>query len=243
MNGTDELKSPLLEVRDLHVSYGAIKALVGASLQVNAGEIVSVIGSNGAGKSTLMNAIMGMVPRERGDILLAGDRLSSRSYQVVQQGISLTPEGRKVFAPLTVEENLLMGAFPRGKNVRIKEDFDWIFSLFPRLEERIAQYAGTLSGGEQQMLAIGRALMSKPKILLLDEPSLGLAPIVIKDIFKELRRINEMGVTILLVEQNARQALLLSHRSYVLQTGTIVREGRSSDLLKDSTIKGAYLGA
>ncbi len=243
MNGTDELKSPLLEVRDLHVSYGAIKALVGASLQVNAGEIVSVIGSNGAGKSTLMNAIMGMVPRERGDILLAGDRLSSRSYQVVQQGISLTPEGRKVFAPLTVEENLLMGAFPRGKNARIKEDFDWIFSLFPRLEERIAQYAGTLSGGEQQMLAIGRALMSKPKILLLDEPSLGLAPIVIKDIFKELRRINEMGVTILLVEQNARQALLLSHRSYVLQTGTIVREGRSSDLLKDSTIKGAYLGA
>ena len=190
-----------------------------------------------------MNAIMGMVPRERGDILLAGDRLSSRSYQVVQQGISLTPEGRKVFAPLTVEENLLMGAFPRGKNARIKEDFDWIFSLFPRLEERIAQYAGTLSGGEQQMLAIGRALMSKPKILLLDEPSLGLAPIVIKDIFKELRRINEMGVTILLVEQNARQALLLSHRSYVLQTGTIVREGRSSDLLKDSTIKGAYLGA
>lgn len=243
MNGTDELKSPLLEVRDLHVSYGAIKALVGASLQVNAGEIVSVIGSNGAGKSTLMNAIMGMVPRERGDILLAGDRLSSRSYQVVQQGISLTPEGRKVFAPLTVEENLLMGAFPRGKNARIKEDFDWIFSLFPRLEERIAQYAGTLSGGEQQMLAIGRALMSKPKVLLLDEPSLGLAPIVIKDIFKELRRINEMGVTILLVEQNARQALLLSHRSYVLQTGTIVRAGWSSDLLKDTAIKGAYLGA
>lgn len=242
MSGVNETAAPLLEVRDLHVSYGAIKALGGVSLRVDQGEIVSVIGSNGAGKSTLMNAIMGTVRREKGEIVLSGSVLSPKSYRVVQQGISLSPEGRKVFAPLTVEENLRMGAFPRGKDVDLGEDLEWVFSLFPRLKERIGQYAGTLSGGEQQMLAIGRALMSKPKILLLDEPSLGLAPIIIKDIFMELRRINEMGVTILLVEQNARQALLLSHRGYVLQTGLLVREGASRDLLDDPGITAAYLG-
>ena len=226
MTGTGG-RNVLLEVKDLHVSYGAIKALSGVSLKVYEGEIVSVIGSNGAGKSTLMNAIMAMVRREKGDVFLGGTALEARSYKVVQQGVSLSPEGRKVFAPLTVLENLQMGAFPRGKDSKVDEDLEWVFSLFPRLKERIAQYAGTLSGGEQQMLAIGRALMARPKVLLLDEPSLGLAPIIIRDIFKELRRINNEGVTILLVEQNARQALLLSHRGYVLQTGHMVQEGPS----------------
>ncbi|HOO88718.1 MAG TPA: ABC transporter ATP-binding protein [Synergistales bacterium] len=235
-------KKALLEVHDLHVSYGAIKALSGVSLKVFEGEIVSVIGSNGAGKSTLMNAIMGMVRREKGEILLGDVKLDSRSFRVVQQGISLSPEGRKVFAPLTVLENLKMGAFPRGNDSKVEEDYEWVFSLFPRLKERISQYAGTLSGGEQQMLAIGRALMSRPKVLLLDEPSLGLAPIIIKDIFKELRRINNEGVTILLVEQNARQALLLSNRGYVIQTGRLVTEGPSEELLANADIKAAYLG-
>ena len=241
MTGTGE-RNVLLEVKDLHVSYGAIRALSGVSLKVYEGEIVSVIGSNGAGKSTLMNAIMAMVRREKGDVFLGGAALEARSYKVVQQGVSLSPEGRKVFAPLTVLENLQMGAFPRGKDSKVDEDLEWVFSLFPRLKERIAQYAGTLSGGEQQMLAIGRALMARPKVLLLDEPSLGLAPIIIRDIFKELRRINNEGVTILLVEQNARQALLLSHRGYVLQTGHMVQEGPSEELLANADIKAAYLG-
>jgi len=241
MNGTGE-RNVLLEVKGLHVSYGAIRALSGVSLKVYEGEIVSVIGSNGAGKSTLMNAIMAMVRREKGDVFLGGAALEARSYKVVQQGVSLSPEGRKVFAPLTVLENLKMGAFPRGKDSKVEDDLEWVFSLFPRLKERIAQYAGTLSGGEQQMLAIGRALMARPKVLLLDEPSLGLAPIIIRDIFKELRRINNEGVTILLVEQNARQALLLSHRGYVLQTGHMVQEGPSEELLANADIKAAYLG-
>ena len=235
-------KRVLLEVKDLHVSYGAIHALSGVSLNVREGEIVCVIGSNGAGKSTLMNAIMGMVRRESGEVYLDGARLASRSYKVVQQGLSFSPEGRKVFAPLTVLENLRMGAFPRGKDEKVEEDLEWVFTLFPRLKERISQYAGTLSGGEQQMLSIARALMSRPKVLLLDEPSLGLAPIVIKDIFKELRLINDQGVTILIVEQNARQALLLSHRGYVLQTGRLVMSGNSKDLLVNPDIKAAYLG-
>ena len=242
MNDSMNEKKALLEDNDLHVSYGAIKALTGVSLRVYEGEIVCVIGSNGAGKSTLMNAIMGMVRREKGEVRLGGTVLDARSFKVVQQGISLSPEGRKVFAPLTVLENLRMGAFPRGNDGKVEEDLEWVFSLFPRLKERIAQYAGTLSGGEQQMLAIGRALMSDPKVLLLDEPSLGLAPIIIKDIFKELRRINNEGVTILLVEQNARQALLLSHRGYVLQTGQMVLDGPSKDLLANADIKAAYLG-
>ena len=232
----------LLEVRDLHVSYGAIKALTGVSLKVCEGEIVCVIGSNGAGKSTLMNAIMAMVRREKGEVMLSGKPLEAKSFRVVQQGVSLSPEGRKVFAPLSVLENLRMGAFSRGGDKGVEEDLEWVFSLFPRLKERIEQYAGTLSGGEQQMLAIGRALMARPRVLLLDEPSLGLAPIIIRDIFRELRRINNEGVTILLVEQNARQALLLSHRGYVLQTGKIVQEGLSAELLANADIKAAYLG-
>lgn len=245
MNGTEELgtKSPLLSVRGLHVSYGAIRAIQGVDLDVYAGEIVSVIGANGAGKSTLMNAIMGMVPYESGTVSLEGKTLSKRSYEVVGSGLSLSPEGRKVFAPLTVYENLMMGAFPQSDRGAVAEDMRKIFTLFPRLEERKEQHAGTLSGGEQQMLAIGRAMMSRPRVLLLDEPSLGLAPIVIKEIFKELRLINaELGMTMLVVEQNARLALLLSNRAYVLQTGKLIMTGNSKELLDDPEIKAAYLG-
>ncbi|MDR1978331.1 MAG: ABC transporter ATP-binding protein [Synergistaceae bacterium] len=232
----------LLEARDLHVSYGAIKALQGFSLSLNEREIVSVIGANGAGKSTFMSAVMGMVKCDRGEVFLDGKKLPPKSFLVVQGGLSLAPEGRKVFAPLTVLENLEIGAFSRAGHGDVKKDMEWVFSLFPRLKERVRQHAGTLSGGEQQMLAIGRALMARPRVLLLDEPSLGLAPIIIRDIFAELKRINEEGVSILLVEQNARQALLLSRRTYVLQTGRLLKEGLSKDLLTDPEIKAAYLG-
>ncbi len=232
----------LLEAKNIHVSYGAIKALQGFSLVLNEREIVSVIGANGAGKSTFMNAVMGMVKRDQGEVFLGGKKLPLKSFQVVQGGLSLVPEGRKIFAPLTVLENLQIGAFSRAGKGDVKKDIQWVFSLFPRLQERVQQHAGTLSGGEQQMLAIGRALMARPRVLLLDEPSLGLAPIVIRDIFSELKRINAEGVSILLVEQNAKQALLLSHRAYVLQTGHLLKEGFSKDLLADAEIKAAYLG-
>lgn len=238
----ESLKDPLLSIRDLHVSYGAIRAIRGIDLDVYEGEVVCVIGANGAGKSTLMNAVMGNVRKEKGTLLLEGRPLANRSYQVVSQGVSLSPEGRKVFAPLTVMENLMMGAFPNKDRSKIEQDLEWVFTLFPRLRERMHQHSGTLSGGEQQMLSIGRALMSNPRLLLLDEPSLGLAPIIIRDIFKELRRINEEGVTILLVEQNARQALLLSHRGYVMQTGRILMEGPAADLLRNPDVEAAYLG-
>ena len=220
----------LLEARGLHVSYGAIRALQGFSLTLREREIVAVIGANGAGKSTFMNALMGLVRLSEGTVALEGRALSSRSFRVVRSGLSLVPEGRRIFAPLTVEENLRIGAFARRDAKAVREDFDWVLSLFPRLRERLRQYAGTLSGGEQQMLAIARALMARPRVLLLDEPSLGLAPIVIRDIFKELRRINEEGVSILLVEQNARQALLLSHRAYVLQTCLLYTSDAADEL-------------
>ncbi|WP_455600214.1 ABC transporter ATP-binding protein, partial [Cloacibacillus sp.] len=238
-----EERTHILSVKDLVVNYGAIQALKGASLDVYAGEIVAVIGANGAGKSTMMNAIMGDVPRASGEILLDGRQLPSKSYQVVSAGISLSPEGRKVFAPLTVLENLDMGAFPLSDRSQIEKQKEEVFQLFPRLLERKNQYAGTLSGGEQQMLAIGRAMMAKPRVLLLDEPSLGLAPIIINEIFKELTEVNrQLGMTILIVEQNARKALQLSHRAYVIQTGKIVMEGKSDDLLHNPEIEAAYLG-
>ena len=238
-----EERTPILSVRDLVVNYGAIQALKGASLDVYAGEIVAVIGANGAGKSTMMNAVMGSVPRASGQILLDGKELPAKSYQVVSAGVSLSPEGRKVFAPLTVLENLDMGAFPLSDRSQIEKQTEEVFNLFPRLLERKNQYAGTLSGGEQQMLAIGRALMAKPRVLLLDEPSLGLAPIIISEIFKELTEVNkQLGMTILIVEQNARKALQLSHRAYVIQTGKIVMEGKSDDLLHNPEIEEAYLG-
>ena len=236
-------RTPLLSVRNLVVNYGAIKALQGLDLDVYAGEIVAVIGANGAGKSTLMNAVMGSVPRAGGQILLEGKPLPTKSFQVVTSGVAISPEGRKVFAPLTVYENLLMGAFPQKSDTDIQGDLRKVYDLFPRLEERKDQYAGTLSGGEQQMLAIGRALMARPRVLLLDEPSLGLAPIIIKEIFKELKRVNqEMGLTILIVEQNAKQALMLSHRAYVIQTGHLLMEGPSQELLHNPEIEAAYLG-
>ena len=236
-------RTPLLSVRNLVVNYGAIKALQGVDLDVYAGEIVAVIGANGAGKSTLMNAVMGSVPRAGGQILLEGKPLPTKSFQVVTSGVSISPEGRKVFAPLTTYENLRMGAFPQKSETDIQGDLRKVYDLFPRLEERKDQYAGTLSGGEQQMLAIGRALMARPRVLLLDEPSLGLAPIIIKEIFKELKRINqEMGLTILIVEQNAKQALMLSHRAYVIQTGHLLMEGPSQELLHNPEIEAAYLG-
>ena len=238
-----EEKKPILSVQNLVVNYGAIQALKGASLDVYSGEIVAVIGANGAGKSTMMKAIMGDEPRAGGKVLLDGKELPAKSYQVVTAGVSLSPEGRKVFAPLTVMENLEMGAFPLSDKAKIAEIKEGVFQLFPRLLERKDQYAGTLSGGEQQMLAIGRALMAAPRVLLLDEPSLGLAPIIISEIFKELIEVNQkLGMTILIVEQNAKKALQLSHRAYVLQTGKIVMEGMSADLLHDPEIEAAYLG-
>ena len=232
----------LLEAKELYVNYGAIQALAGFSLKLMENEIVSVIGANGAGKSTFMNAVMGMVKISSGEIFLDGYPLSSQNYKIVRSGLCLVPEGRRVFTTLTVDENLRIGAFTRKDISEINRDYEWVFSLFPILKERLKQYAGTLSGGEQQMLAIARALMARPRVLLLDEPSLGLAPIIIRDIFKELKQINEQGVSILLVEQNARQALLLSHRAYVLQTGRLLKEGLSKDLLEDKDIKAAYLG-
>ena len=243
MPETSADKKTLLSVRNLSVNYGAIKALKSVNLDVSAGEIVAVIGANGAGKSTMMNAIIGDVPRVGGDILLDGSPLPSKSFQVVAAGVSLSPEGRKVFAPLTVRENLEMGAFPLKNRSEVSEQMEKVHHLFPRLKEREDQYAGTLSGGEQQMLAIGRALMARPRVLLLDEPSLGLAPIVISEIFKELTEVNRiMGMTILIVEQNARKALLLSHRAYVLQTGEITMSGDSKELLRNPEIEAAYLG-
>ena len=242
-NRTMEDKRPILSVKNLSVNYGAIQALKGVDLDVYPGEIVAVIGANGAGKSTMMSAIMGDVPKAGGDILLDGKSLPSKSFQVVTAGISLSPEGRKVFAPLTVYENLQMGAFPLKDRSLVSEQLKKVYHLFPRLEERQSQYAGTLSGGEQQMLAIGRALMAMPRVLLLDEPSLGLAPIIINEIFKELTEINQLlGMTILIVEQNARKALLLSNRAYVLQTGKIIIEGDSKELLHNPEIEEAYLG-
>ncbi len=238
-----EERKPILSIKDLSVNYGAIKALKGANLDVYHGEIVAVIGANGAGKSTMMSAIVGAVPRASGEVLLDGMPLPTKSYQIVKAGVSISPEGRKVFAPLTVYENLEMGAFPLDDRKSIADQLEKVYNLFPRLKERHNQYAGTLSGGEQQMLAIGRALMAQPRVLLLDEPSLGLAPIIISEIFKELIEVNKLlGMTILIVEQNARKALLLSHRAYVLQTGRITMEGLSSDLLKNPEIEAAYLG-
>ena len=238
-----EERTPILSIKNLTVNYGAIQALKGADLDVYTGEIVAVIGANGAGKSTMMSAIVGAVPRAGGEVLLDGIPLPTKSYQIVKAGVSLSPEGRKVFAPLTVYENLEMGAFPLEDRSAIAEQLEKVYHLFPRLKERHNQYAGTLSGGEQQMLAIGRALMAQPRVLLLDEPSLGLAPIIINEIFKELTEVNKLlGMTILIVEQNARKALLLSHRAYVLQTGKITMEGNSPDLLKNPEIEAAYLG-
>ncbi len=235
--------SSLLEIRDLNVAYGGVHALRGITLHVDEGEIVTMIGANGAGKSTLLNAISAIVKIGSGDLLYNGEPLPRRPHQVVTKGVVQVPEGRQVFANLTVQENLQMGAFLRSDAEGIAKDFERIYAIFPRLEERKKQYAGSLSGGEQQMLAIGRGLMSHPKLMLLDEPSLGLAPLLVQEIFRVIKEINDEGVTILLVEQNARKALSVANRAYVLETGDIIREGSGMELLKDPVVQEAYLGA
>lgn len=233
----------MLEVSDLVVHYGGICALNQVSLHVNQGEIVSVIGANGAGKSTLMRTICAVKPFTSGTIKLKGQALKKEASQVVRDGLTLVPEGRRIFAPLSVRENLMLGAYTRTDVKEIAATMEEIFKLFPRLQERLHQRGGTLSGGEQQMLAVGRALMSKPQILLLDEPSLGLAPIVIDNMFETIRRLNrELGLTILIVEQNATLALEMCDRAYVLETGQIRMEGRGADLLNDSRVMESYLG-
>jgi branched-chain amino acid transport system ATP-binding protein len=233
----------LLELVDVSVHYGRIGALSGVTLSVDEGEIVALIGANGAGKTTTMRAISGIRPLSAGSISFAGENITRlRADLRVVRGISQSPEGRGVFPGMTVLENLSMGAYARKDKKNLAADYERVFDLFPRLNERKSQAGGTLSGGEQQMLAIGRALMAKPRLLLLDEPSMGLAPQFIQQIFRIVTEINQQGTTVLLVEQNAQQALSRSHRAYVLETGSIVRSGTGMDMLADPAIKEAYLG-
>jgi branched-chain amino acid transport system ATP-binding protein len=231
----------LLEVEDINVHYGKIAALKGMSIQVDEGEIVSLIGANGAGKTTTLKTISGLRPLTSGRIVFNGQDISKTpGHKRVLLGIGQSPEGRGVFPGMTVQENLLMGAYTRKDE--LQADLDEVYELFPRLAERKTQFGGTMSGGEQQMIAIGRALMTKPKVLLLDEPSMGLAPMLIAQIFDIIREINKRGTTVLLVEQNAQQALKLSDRAYVLETGRVVQSARGADLLNDPKVRAAYLG-
>lgn len=233
----------ILEVKDLNVFYGAIHALQGISFHVEEGEIVTLIGANGAGKSTTLNTICGLLRSRRGQILFRGKDVTKTSAdRIVKLGISQVPEGRKIFAPLTVRENLEMGAFTRNDKQGIQKSMKRVFTSFPRMEERLSQLGGTLSGGEQQMLAVSRGLMSDPQLLLLDEPSMGLAPILVEEIFEIIKEINEQGVSILLVEQNANMALQVANRGYVLETGRIVLEGTAQELRENPQVKAAYLG-
>lgn len=233
----------ILEVKDLAVSYGAIKALKGISFSVEEGEIISLIGSNGAGKTTTLHSISNLIKKESGSIIFEGNDITKLpADKIVKQKLIQVPEGRRVFANMSVKENLEMGYYTRNDADGIKKDLDWVFELFPRLKERIRQFAGTLSGGEQQMLAMGRSLMAKPKLLLLDEPSMGLAPILVDEIFDIIKKINASGTTILLVEQNAYKALSIADRAYVLETGSITKSGVAKDLIKDNAVKSAYLG-
>jgi branched-chain amino acid transport system ATP-binding protein len=233
-----------LEIKDLHVHYDKIEAIKGISVVVNEGEIVTLIGANGAGKTTTLKTISGLRKVSSGSILFDGQDISKvQAHERVDLGISQAPEGRGIFPGMTVLENLEMGKFHRkNRKAEMDEDLDNIYTLFPRLKERSSQAGGTLSGGEQQMLAIGRALMSRPKVLLLDEPSMGLAPLMIANIFRIITQINKQGVTILLVEQNAQQALTHAHRAYVLETGLVTKEANAKDLLNDPYVKAAYLG-
>lgn len=233
----------MLKIEDINVYYGVIHALKGVSLEINQGEIVTLIGANGAGKSTLLKTISGLLKPKNGNILFEGQSISGKVAQsIVKQGLSHVPEGRRVFANMSVEENLELGAYLRKDKQGIKEDFEKVYTLFPRLLERRKQLSGTLSGGEQQMLAMGRALMARPKLLLLDEPSMGLAPLLVKTIFRIIEEINKSGTTILLVEQNANMALSIADRAYVIETGKIVISGSSEELNQSDQIRMAYLG-
>ncbi len=233
----------MLEVKNLHTYYGNIQALKGISLKVDQGEIVTLIGANGAGKTTILRTISGLIKPRKGSVILNGEDISNvPAHELVYKGIAMVPEGRGVFAKLTVKENLEMGAFSRKAGSGIRDDLDHIFTLFPRLKERRKQIAGTLSGGEQQMLATGRALMAKPTLLLMDEPSMGLAPILVEGIFETIVNINKEGTTVLLVEQNALMALSVASRGYVLQTGEIVIADSSENLEKNEMVQKAYLG-
>ena len=233
----------MLKIENLHVAYGGIQALRGISLEVPDGKIVTLIGANGAGKSTTLRTITGLVKAQSGSIQWNGEELLGKSIdRIISAGIAMSPEGRRVFPDLTVLENLKLGAYLRRDKAEITKDLQWVYQLFPRLKERDWQAAGTLSGGEQQMLAVGRALMSRPKLLLMDEPSLGLAPLVVQDIFSIIREINHQGVTILLIEQNANMALKIADLAYVLETGSITMRGTGAELLADQRVKEAYLG-
>jgi branched-chain amino acid transport system ATP-binding protein len=234
----------LLEVKDLNVYYGAIHALQGISFYLNEGEIVTLIGANGAGKSTTLNTISGILRPRQGQVIFKGKDITfTPAEEIVRMGVCQSPEGRKIFATLTVMENLEMGAYTQNNKEEIQKNLERVFRSFPRLKERQNQLGGTLSGGEQQMLAIGRALMSRPQLLLLDEPSMGLSPILVEEIFNIIQEINAQGTSILLVEQNAQMALSVAHRGYVLETGKIVLEGNSNDLLNNPMVAKAYLGA
>ncbi|MEI8132352.1 MAG: ABC transporter ATP-binding protein [Leptolinea sp.] len=233
----------MLEVKGLNTYYGAIHALQGVSFHIEEGEIVSLIGANGAGKSTTLRTVSGILRPRTGHIFFKGEEITTTpAEQIVSRGISHVPEGRKIFAPLTVRENLEMGAYTRSDPVEIKKSMDRAFESFPRLKERLNQLGGTLSGGEQQMLATARGMMSKPSLLLLDEPSMGLSPILVEEIFKIIKEINSQGTSILLVEQNALMALSISNRAYVLETGRIVLEGNAVDVKNNPQVKAAYLG-
>ena len=233
----------MLSVKNLCVSYGAIKALRGISFEVKEGEIISLIGSNGAGKTTTLHAVSNIIKKESGSVEFNGEDITEMfPDKIVEKKLIQVPEGRRIFQNLTVRENLEMGAYTRKDEKEIKEDMEMVFELFPRLKERIHQISGTLSGGELQMLAMGRGLMARPKLLLLDEPSMGLAPILVDEIFSIIKKINSTGTTILLVEQNAYKALSISNRAYILETGNITKSGDAGDLIKDPTVKEAYLG-
>ena len=233
----------MLKIENLHVAYGGIQALRGISLEVPDGKIVTLIGANGAGKSTTLRPITGLVKAQSGSIQWNGEELLGRSIdRIISSGIAMSPEGRRVFPDMTVLENLKIGAYLRRDKGEIEKDVQWVYQLFPRLEERSWQLAGTLSGGEQQMLAVGRALMSRPKLMMLDEPSLGLAPLVVQDIFSIITEINRQGVTILLIEQNANMALKIADLAYVLETGNITLSGTGAELLANEKVKEAYLG-
>ena len=237
------MDSPLLKVEDLVIHYGAIQALKGISFEVNEGEIITLIGSNGAGKTTTLHAISNIIKKTSGKVSFAGKDISAvPPDKIVTERLVQVPEGRRVFANLSVKDNLELGAYTRADKSGIRKDMDMVFELFPRLKERRSQLSGTLSGGEQQMLAMGRALMTSPRLLLLDEPSMGLAPILVDEIFSVIKRINQAGTTILLVEQNAYKALALAARGYILETGKIIKSGPAAELMKDDAVKAAYLG-